>query len=518
MSIEHAPVDSAASQAGNARQPTSSHAQTDERAMNDAANGSNAGTSRQNKPSNLFIPMNSPSVGAGPLELDSNARSWPFKDGLLDDRRPSLSPYPSSPSMINPQYADLPDAPPRRLSDYANVPSPTSPLARQEHSAIQFGPAGSVSAANGSAAAQPFMASKGKRELTHGPGEGSVSLEKGLPRGSAATGQDGRAASVMDKFDTPTAWLIMYFAFNLGLTLYNKLVLQGFPFAWTLTAIQMLGGTLGTQVALARGFFTQARLTTREGMIMIAFSVLYTVNIAVSNLSLGLVSVPFHQVVRAMTPLFTIILAATLYGKRHSRDTYLSLIPVVMGVVFATYGDYSATAWGFVLTLIGTLLAALKTIVTNRVQVGRLKLHPLDLLIRMSPLAFCQCVFFGWSSGELDRVRIYSATEMTRRKAIALAMNGAIAFGLNVVSFTANKKTSALTMTVAANVKQVLTIVLAVVIFNVQLNPMNLFGITLTLLGGAWYAKVELQEKQSRSAALNSANVAVPARMAELKQ
>lgn len=82
-------------------------------------------------------------------------------------------------------------------------------------------------------------------------------------------------------------------------------------------------------------------------------------------------------------------------------------------------------------------------------QVGRLKLHPLDLLIRMSPLAFCQCVFFGWTSGELDRVRIYGATEMTQHKAIALAINGAIAFGLNVVSFTANKKTSALTMTVA---------------------------------------------------------------------
>mgnify|MGYP006886191851 CR=1 FL=1 len=35
------------------------------------------------------------------------------------------------------------------------------------------------------------------------------------------------------------------------------------------------------------------------------------------------------------------------------------------------------------------------------------------------------------------------------------------------------------------NVKQVLTIVLAVIIFNVVLNPTNLLGITLTLCGGA---------------------------------
>ncbi|KWU46087.1 TPT-domain-containing protein [Rhodotorula sp. JG-1b] len=289
--------------------------------------------------------------------------------------------------------------------------------------------------------------------------------------------------------------------FNLGLTLFNKLVLQGFPFAWTLTAIQMLSGTIGTQIALHRGAFTQAHLTTRENGIMVMFSGLYTINIAVSNLSLGLVSVPFHQVVRAMTPLFTIVISMVMFRKRHSRQTYLSLIPVVAGVAFATYGDYSFTAWGFVLTLTGAILASLKTIITNRVQVGRLKLHPLDLLVRMSPLAFMQCVFFGWWSGELEQVRVYGATEMTRQKAIALAINGAIAFGLNVVSFTANKKTSALTMTVAANVKQVLTIVLAVVIFNFRLNPTNLLGITLTLAGGAWYARVELQEKSARAAA-----------------
>lgn len=64
----------------------------------------------------------------------------------------------------------------------------------------------------------------------------------------------------------------------------------------------------------------------------------------------------------------------------------------------------------------------------------------------------------------------------------------------------ANKKTSALTMTVAANVKQVLTIVLAVMIFHLHINVTNLFGITLTLLGGALYAKVEFDQKNVKAA------------------
>lgn len=43
----------------------------------------------------------------------------------------------------------------------------------------------------------------------------------------------------------------------------------------------------------------------------------------------------------------------------------------------STYGDYYFTAWGLILTLLGTFLAAFKTVITNVIQTGgggRLKL------------------------------------------------------------------------------------------------------------------------------------------------
>ncbi|GAA5928322.1 uncharacterized protein JCM15063_003850 [Sporobolomyces koalae] len=475
-------------------------------------------STRAPRPSSLYIPMDDEKrVG----NASGNTPTWPFdanapstsssSDGdYLRPSRPSISANtPASPSDIHPSYAEHAQYP-NVVSSAAHLPS-AEPLNLYSSISIESGPATeaafSSSAYPGYSRNTTLHASKGSmlgsRPLTgetpsrHGPAY-SVGTH-GLLSSRQQTNASLIPSSLAQRLDTPAAWLVLYFAFNLGLTLFNKLVLQGFPFPWTLTAIQMLSGTIGTQIALSRGMFTQARLTNKENMVMLAFSGLYTINIAVSNLSLHLVSVPFHQVVRAMTPLFTMALSIVLYRKRYSRQTYLSLVPVICGVAFATFGDYSATAWGFCLTLFGAVLAAFKTIITNRVQVGRLKLHPLDLLVRMSPLAFMQCVFFGWWSGELERVRIYGATEMTQQKATALLVNGAIAFGLNVVSFTANKKTSALTMTVAANVKQVLSIVLAVLIFNLALNPTNLLGIVLTLFGGAWYAKVELQEKQARA-------------------
>lgn len=127
---------------------------------------------------------------------------------------------------------------------------------------------------------------------------------------------------------------------------------------------------------------------------------------------------------------------------------------MIAGVAFATLGDYNYTAMGFILTVLGTVLAAIKTVVTNRVQVGRLKLHPLDLLLRMSPLALIQTLLYSYATGEFALVKEYCQTHMTVNVFFALVLNGIIAFFLNVVSFTANKKTSALTMTVAGNQKK----------------------------------------------------------------
>ncbi|KAL7266169.1 hypothetical protein RUND412_011292 [Rhizina undulata] len=202
-----------------------------------------------------------------------------------------------------------------------------------------------------------------------------------------------------------------------------------------------------------------------------------------------------------MTPIFTVIIYVVFFSKTYAFMTYISLIPVVAGVGLATAGDYYFTPMGFVLTLLGAFLASLKTVVTNRIQTGRLKLSPLEILYRMSPLAFVQTLIYAYFSGELKELEKYAAEKMGMREVIILLLNGVIAFALNVISFTANKKTGALTMTVAANVKQILTIVLSIMFWGLAVSCMNAFGIVLTLAGGAWYAKVELEAKQARQAA-----------------
>lgn len=86
--------------------------------------------------------------------------------------------------------------------------------------------------------------------------------------------------------DSGYIWLGLYFLFNLSLTLYNKLLLINFRYPWTLTAIHTLCGTIGCYILYSFNIFTPAKLGDRENIVMILFSVLYTINIAISNVSL----------------------------------------------------------------------------------------------------------------------------------------------------------------------------------------------------------------------------------------
>ncbi|KAL8732635.1 MAG: hypothetical protein Q9166_002610 [cf. Caloplaca sp. 2 TL-2023] len=289
--------------------------------------------------------------------------------------------------------------------------------------------------------------------------------------------------------------LLIYFAFNLGLTLYNKAVMIKFPFPFMLTALHAASGMVGTQILLSRGIFTLKNLTGRDTAMLSAFSILYTANIAVSNVSLAMVTVPFHQTVRALTPVFTVAIYRMVFHGLYGTDTYISLVPVIIGVMLASYGDLNATILGFVVTMLGTVLAAVKTVTTNRLQTSGLHLGALELLYRMSPIACMQSLAVAYICGEFNR---FDASTLGRSSVLILLVNGAIAFGLNVASFEANKRSGALTMTIAANVKQVLTIVLSVVLWNIPVGVMNACGIVLTIVGGAWYGRVELLGKAEK--------------------
>lgn len=80
--------------------------------------------------------------------------------------------------------------------------------------------------------------------------------------------------------------LALYFALNLGVTLSNKAVLQSAQYPWLLTAVHATTTSIGCFILRRLGFFHCTKLSSRDNLKLVAFSCLFTANIATSNVSL----------------------------------------------------------------------------------------------------------------------------------------------------------------------------------------------------------------------------------------
>ncbi|GKY97763.1 hypothetical protein MPSEU_000734500 [Mayamaea pseudoterrestris] len=307
-------------------------------------------------------------------------------------------------------------------------------------------------------------------------------------------------------------WLVIWTLNNIGVTLLNKAAFAkvDFRYPYFLSAIHMACNSLGSIIVLHSsrksdswvtrllGTVNRSSLDASGRRLIMMFSVVFSLNIAIGNVSLRYVSVNFNQVMRSLVPALTIAMGLAM-GKKFSAKRLLSVVPIIVGVAMACMGDMSYTWLGFFYTMACIVLAALKVVASGEMLTGNLKLHPVDLLAHMAPLALIQCLVMALLTGEIQAIAKRWPTELSPfadpYPMFVVWLSGAFSFSLNICSLQSNKLTSPLTLCIAANVKQVLMIIISTIIFGTEVALLNGVGIAVVLAGSARYSWISVNEK-----------------------
>ncbi|KAJ6519073.1 triose-phosphate transporter family-domain-containing protein [Mycena sanguinolenta] len=236
-----------------------------------------------------------------------------------------------------------------------------------------------------------------------------------------------------------------------------------------------------------------------------------------SSLAISRIPVSTVHTIKALSPLFTVAAYALLFGVSYSSKTYISLLPLTVGVMLASSSDMSASNFIGLLCAFGSALVFVssniffKKIMPSNAQTTSQKLDKLNLLLYSSGMAFLlmipiwlyydfRILFFAGpgAAAALDP----SAKQPAHSVGYYFFMNGTVHFAQNIIAFVILASTSPVTYSIASLIKRVWVICIAIVWFSQNINPVQGVGILMTFTGLYMYnnakSDVERGEKQMR--------------------
>jgi hypothetical protein len=349
-----------------------------------------------------------------------------------------------------------------------------------------------------------------------------------------------------------TVSMSIYFVLNLLVTVTSKWLQPDLQSAWLLTASHAATTfalvSLWTRISLHTRFFKEQPVVGDTGQggaseherhalselsrlesslhdhilshpyILVLFAVLYTLNIVVSNWTLGLVSLTMHQTIRASMPALTMILSVFTLPhswRFYTWETFGAVVLSAVGVVHAVAGrcsriddgqaGTSTTAIGFAWTLLGAVLAVIKTMASNCLQQppGKsqwsLGLSSSVLLRCCSLCAIGLTLFVATCNGDLKKtiwIIIWAGDAKSSSWLWLWLANALGASLLNIASFEAVRLCGPLAMGLAGNLKQVAILLLDLSILGNSTSGSSwsvgctqvVGGSLLTVIGGIWYS------------------------------
>ncbi|KAI3525818.1 hypothetical protein L1887_04936 [Cichorium endivia] len=291
-----------------------------------------------------------------------------------------------------------------------------------------------------------------------------------------------------------------WYTSNIGVLLLNKYLLSnyGFKYPIFLTMCHMTACSLLSYIAIV--WMKMVPLQTVRSRVQFfkisALSLVFCASVVSGNVSLRYLPVSFTQAVGATTPFFTAVFAYIMTTKREAWLTYITLIPVVTGVVIASGGEPSFHLFGFIMCLGATAARALKSVLQGILLSSEgEKLNSMNLLLYMAPVA----VLILLPATLLMEDNVVGITIALARKDVNivwyLLFNSGLAYLVNLTNFLVTKHTSALTLQVLGNAKGAVAVVISILIFKNPVSVTGMLGYLLTVLGVILYSEAKKRTK-----------------------
>ncbi|XP_002519318.2 probable sugar phosphate/phosphate translocator At3g17430 isoform X1 [Ricinus communis] len=292
-------------------------------------------------------------------------------------------------------------------------------------------------------------------------------------------------------------YLLIYILLSSTVILYNKWVLSpkyfNFPLPITLTMIHMaFSGVVAFFLVRVFKVVAPVKMTFEiYATCVVPISAFFAASLWFGNTAYLYISVAFIQMLKALMPVATFIMAVMCGTDKARCDVFLNMLLVSVGVVISSYGEIHFNVVGTVYQVTGIFAEALRLVLTQvLLQKKGLTLNPVTSLYYIAPCSFV-FLFVPWYLLEKSEMEV----SQIQFNFWIFFSNALSALALNFSIFLVIGRTGAVTIRVAGVLKDWILIALSTIIFpESTITGLNITGYAIALCGVVMYNYLKVKD------------------------
>ncbi|KAK8983408.1 hypothetical protein V6N11_073826 [Hibiscus sabdariffa] len=284
-----------------------------------------------------------------------------------------------------------------------------------------------------------------------------------------------------------------WWALNVVFNIYNKKVLNAYPYPWLTSTLSLACGSLMMLISWATRIAEPPKTDFEFWKTLFPVAVAHTIGHVAATVSMSKVAVSFTHIIKSGEPAFSVLVSSCLLGETFPPAVYLSLVPIIGGCALAAVTELNFNMIGFTGAMISNLAFVFRNIFSKKGMKGKSVsgmnyyacLSMLSLVI-LTPFAIAvegpQMWAAGWEK---------ALSEIGPQFIWWVAAQSIFYHLYNQVSYMSLDQISPLTFSIGNTMKRISVIVSSIIIFHTPVQPINALGAAIAILGTFLYSQAK---------------------------
>ncbi|KAG4945892.1 hypothetical protein JHK87_041899 [Glycine soja] len=292
-----------------------------------------------------------------------------------------------------------------------------------------------------------------------------------------------------------------WWALNVVFNIYNKKVLNAFPYPWLTSTLSLAAGSLMMLVSWATRVAEVPKVNLDFWKALFPVAVAHTIGHVAATVSMSKVAVSFTHIIKSGEPAFSVLVSRFLLGEAFPMPVYLSLLPIIGGCALAAVTELNFNmiertldVSGFMGAMISNLAFVFRNIFSKKGMKG-MSVSGMNYYACLSIMSLLILTPFAIA---VEGPKVWIAGWQTAVSQIGpnfvwwVAAQSVFYHLYNQVSYMSLDQISPLTFSIGNTMKRISVIVSSILIFHTPVQPINALGAAIAILGTFLYSQLPL--------------------------